>query len=158
MLPRALQVLHDAPGPSGLSPFKALFGRDRLGDSLPLPVEKECEDASQWWLKMRKQDEMVATALEDLVTKRCPQNTGHKARFCAGDNVWVLRPRVAVGDKVEPRWVGPCKVVQQLGAHTWRVQTSPSHVRDVADVEMKLHHAAVVGPSWTLWHRPDSPM
>ena len=62
LLPLALRRLHDAPGPAGISPYRALFGRERLVEGIPLPLERECEDALLWREKMQRADAELAAS------------------------------------------------------------------------------------------------
>jgi hypothetical protein len=114
-LPRAIRQLHDLPGPSGLSPFQVVFGRDRLDQFLPLPRDKDCEDALQWHAKMVEMDVMVAAKVNELHQKRQEAQKKHGGRpvFGIGDLVWVQRPPAIGGDKVDSRWTGPCKIMQR---------------------------------------------
>ena len=94
LLPVALRRIHDTPGPAGISPYRALFGRDRLQEGLPLPLERECEDAVQWHKDMVKADQQLAEKLNFLHQQR--QKGQKEARkppdFKIGATVWVLRP------------------------------------------------------------------
>ena len=45
LLPRVLNVIHDTPGESGLSPYQILFGRDRHTANIPYRPPRECEDS-----------------------------------------------------------------------------------------------------------------
>ena len=51
-LPWALKLLHGIPGPCGVGPYAALFGKDRLQEGIPHPVEGVCEDAIEFISRM----------------------------------------------------------------------------------------------------------
>ena len=63
-LPMTLATLRRTPNKTGLSPYTIVFGRDALEDGLPLPVEKEAEDAIEFKEKMEKVDARVKNMLE----------------------------------------------------------------------------------------------
>ena len=58
-LPTALGKIRVAPGPSGMSPFQIVYGRDILQQGLPLPVVQEAEDAVNFQERMSKVDSEV---------------------------------------------------------------------------------------------------
>ena len=69
-LPRAVQVYHDLPGPSGLSPYEIVFGgRIRsMGGILRRP-QIEALDAMEWIRRGKEIDENVARDLWELPKK-----------------------------------------------------------------------------------------
>ena len=150
-LPRALQLLHDIPGPAGVSPYFALFGRDRLAENLPLPCEHMAEDALIFAERMAKLDTEIRNTL-DRLHEQARKEWLNAPAFVAGDLVWTLRPRPLGIDKVSTMWVGPCKVLQRLSAHTYHVQLGDTTVRDVHTSQLKKHFASCVGPSWPLFY------
>ena len=74
-LPRVLRVYHDLVGESGYSPHEALFGRPRNLSGLPYILEKECEDAQQFFDKMELLDKRIALHLDRLHQKRVDHTT-----------------------------------------------------------------------------------
>jgi hypothetical protein len=62
-LPQTLDRIHDVKGESGLSPYEILFGRERPLGGVPYEPPKECEDAQQFFKRMKEIDEKVAMVL-----------------------------------------------------------------------------------------------
>jgi hypothetical protein len=155
-LPRALQLLHDVPGPAGVSPYFALFGRDRLQEHLPMPVEHECEDAVAFAERMSHLDGKLKETLDNIHQQREKEQHASTS-FCAGDLCWVIRPRPLGADKTSTWWIGPCPVVQRLSDHTYTVQISPTSTRDCHIAQLKRHFPSADGTSWPLHFSRDSP-
>ncbi len=59
-LPAIIDRIHDTPGESGLSPYQILFGRDRSLAGIPYTPPRECEDAQNFFLHMKRIDKVVA--------------------------------------------------------------------------------------------------
>ena len=155
LLPLALRRLHDAPGPAGISPYRALFGRDRLVEGIPLPLEKECEDALQWHSKMKEADRALAAKLDLLHSQRQARETWQRPpTFKMGDKVWVLRS--SGGNKLDSKWIGPCTLLRRKGAHTYDVQVSPTRTRSVHTSHIKPHFPTTNGTGWELFHKLDT--
>ena len=70
LLPKALRLIHDTPGESGLSPYEIVFGRHRPMAGLPYRPPKESEDATSFLERIKKQDAVVATQLNEIHRKR----------------------------------------------------------------------------------------
>ena len=121
-----------------------------------MPLEKECEDAVQWHKDMVKADQQLADRLNFLHQQRQKnRKEGRKQPdFKIGATVWVLRSPGG-GSKIHLKRIGPCKILQRLGEHTWRVQVSPSRHRDVHASHLLPHQPPLQGPSWTLFHHLD---
>lgn len=150
-LPKALQLLHDVVGPSGVSPYTSLFGRERTYGGLPLPEDHWAEDAIHFVQRMSDLDAQVQKTLEELHKQQ--ENEEEKLQtFVPGQKVWVLRPRSGDVDKMSSWWCGPCEVLQQLSTHTYRVQVGRSRTRDCHVNQLKAHHADSLGRSWPLWY------
>ena len=95
-LPRVLRVYHDTRGESGYSPFQIVFGRERFVAGAPLPVERECEGATQFMDRMEWLDKEVSKRLTQQLESRV--NRANAVRcvpptYKPGDWVWVLKPR-----------------------------------------------------------------
>ena len=52
LLPKALPVIHDTPGESGLSPYEVVFGRHRPMAGLPYRPLREAQDARVFMERM----------------------------------------------------------------------------------------------------------
>ena len=150
-LPVALQLLHDLPGPCGVSPYVALFGRDRLQHGIPHPMHRECEDAVNFIARMAKLHEKLRGDLEKLHAKLyVPEK--EIPTYNPDEKVWVLRPRPLGVEKTLSWWIGPCQVLKRLSAHTYEVQVGESKVRDVHVSQVKRYYPPLEGPSWDLFY------
>jgi FAD/FMN-containing dehydrogenase len=112
-LPRALRTLHDSAGPSGLSPFQVLFGRERWYGGVPYQPPTRAEDAVAFFERMQDIDHRVAKILNEEHAKTA--ETVNKRRkelpeLEINDKVWYLRPRTRTGEKLETYGIGPCVV------------------------------------------------
>ena len=139
-LPRVLRTYHDCPGESGLSPFQIVFGRDRNLAGQPYEVERECEGASSFFLRMEALDRQVAAELNcqhEVEARRLNAHRPVPTAFKAGDLVWVLRPRTTQVSKLDTWWVGPAKVEQRIGDLSYRVRVKPDLVHDVHRDQLK---------------------
>jgi hypothetical protein len=123
-LPAILDRNHDTPGESGLTPYQILFGRDRPLANLPYPPPRECEDAKQFFKRMKFIDESVSKALNDLHAKRVEkinENRQNPKPFQVGDVVYYRRPEGS-GTKLDTRWLGPAKTVAREGSQSYLIQ------------------------------------
>ena len=90
-LPRAVQLMHDLPGPSGLSPYEVVFGgRTRCLGGIPRQELKEAPDARDWLEQGRRIDAKVAEKLQTMQQKRA--DVPSEAR--------KAKPTYTMGDKV----------------------------------------------------------
>ena len=55
--------IHDLPGETGLSPYQIIFGRDKPLANIPYQPPRECEDAQQFFERMKEVDIKVARKL-----------------------------------------------------------------------------------------------
>ena len=60
VLPRAVQYIHDSPGPAGLTPYQVVFGRERFAGGVPRDLDQEAPDAVEFFQKMQQTDEFIA--------------------------------------------------------------------------------------------------
>ena len=135
-LPQALDRLHDAKGPSGLSPYEILFGRPRPLANLPYEPEKECEDAIQFFARMKNIDERVKNTMEELHHTQAQRfNRGKKGGepFAPGDKVWYRRPENS-GSPEDSRWLGPTVIRSREGESSNTVEVKPGYI-------MKAHRS-----------------
>ena len=142
-LPRVMRIYHDTPGESGLSPFEIVFGRPRNIAGLPYDIVRRCEGADYFMSRMDKVDKYVARKLREGHVVEAEQiNKRRKAPppYHVGDWVWVLRPRGGDVSALDTWWVGPCQVVGQEGAQSYKVTVKPDKVRDI--------HASHMKPFW----------
>ena len=140
-LPRAVCILHDLPGPTGLSPYEIVFGgRLRCLGGIPRQVPKEAPDAKEWLEHGRRIDSIVADKLNAVHQQRLQalnEARKEKPAFKVGDKVWLLRPRHVGTDKLASWWIGPCVVLARQGADSYVVEDKPGHERAAHSSQLK---------------------
>ena len=118
-LPRILFQYHDVVNETGHSPYKIMFGRDRMGLGIPYPPEKSCEDAENFFDRIAILDEQISAHMSTLHMKNAitfNEDKTTRPYFSPGDQVWLLKPKsLSSQSKLEPRWTGPMTVQQRLG-------------------------------------------
>jgi len=127
-LPRALRIHHDTIGPSGLSPYQIVFGRERNLPGLPTRMDKKCEDALDFMARMSRLDFDISKAMNELHERqkdKVNQRKGERPPFKVGDKVWVMRPKPLGGHKIQPWWAGPYPIVQRMGTRSYGVEWAP---------------------------------
>lgn len=126
ILPRVVNLIHDAVGESGLSPYQIVFGRDRPMANLPYRPTRECEDATDFFEKQRQTDEKVAKVLNEKHAHR-QEVINAKRRdwdpFDLGTYVWYRRPENS-GGKLYSRWTGPMEIIGREGENSYVLKTS----------------------------------
>ena len=60
-----LSKIHDAPGELGLSPYQIVFGRERTLPNIPYQPPHDCEDARNFFQRVKEIDERVARILNE---------------------------------------------------------------------------------------------
>ena len=143
-LPRAVRQLHDAPGPSGLSPFEIVFGRHRPCAGVPYEPPQVALDAVEFFEHQQEVDRRVADALNALHQRRAQQVNERRREpeaFQMNDKVWWLRPRGRTGDKLQSYWCGPCVVKRREGQHSYVIETREGHEVAVHRCHLKRHTA-----------------
>ena len=149
-LPRALHQLRIVTGPSGMSPHHVVFGRDIILEGVPLPTDKEAEDAVQFVHRMSEVDRNVQHALAQHHQRRQPNQTaGTDVEYQAGQRVWVLRPRRDM--KLSTWWTGPHIVKRRVGRDSFLVDVG-TKTRTCHRMQMKAWTPPLVGPSWPIHH------
>ena len=142
LLPRALRYLHDAPGPSGFSPYEIVFGRRRPLAGLPYHPVHEAVAGRQFLRQMRRQDEAVADLMNKVQEKRMAAVNAkrrHPPSFPIGTHVWYRPERQPGSDKLDVRWKGPCTVLQQVGASSYVVELRPGKRQSAHRTQLKLY-------------------
>ena len=140
ILPRAAQKINDSPGESGLSPYQILTGRSRNLAGVPIPVEREAQDALNFVRRQKEIDEKVAGIMNDLHEKVSARiNAGRKdpPEFVVGDLVWFLRPPSLTANKALPRWVGPCPIIERQGRASYLIEIRPGAPQAVHRSQLK---------------------
>ena len=90
---RVLQAYHDLPGPTGLSPHRILFLRDRVSRTLPwLNHGKVARDANAMMAQADDTAAKVCKALQDEQQKRAKNfKQGKVQKYALQHTVWVER-------------------------------------------------------------------
>ena len=65
-LPKTLDRYHDVPNLSGLSPYQIVFGRHRPLVNVPYTPVSQCEDARDFFARMKEIDLAVSQKMEEL--------------------------------------------------------------------------------------------
>ena len=141
MLPLVVDKLHDVPGVSGLSPYEIMFGRDRPMANIPLPQLRQCDSAMRFFQQQKEKDEKVARILNEIHEKATERYNATKRTpevFQAGDTVWYKRPEKS-GNKLDTRWIGPCKVTGRRGTNSYEVRVKENLVMDINAGDLKRY-------------------
>ena len=141
-LQRAVRMLHDVPGPSGLSPYQILYGRDRPYAGVPYEPPRAWPDAVAFFERQKAVDSQVARALHGIHEQRAKQVNQRRRELAAlvpRQKVWWLRPKGRTGDKLDTEWVGPCIVVQRVGEHSYVIENREGRQIDVHRCHLKEH-------------------
>ena len=128
LLPRAINIIHDAPGESGLSPYEILFGRERYMARVPYNPPRYCEDALEFFERMDSIDEEISQELNSLHRREAARIHAHRKERHAlprGRKVWYKRPE-GWGNKLHSRWVGPGVVLLREGESSYKISTGPN--------------------------------
>ena len=134
-LPRALRIHHDTVDPQlGMTPYQAVFGRDRPLGGLPWPVERESLEAKDFFDHMEELDRLLADKLnaahEKLASKANSSRT-KRPPYGVDSWVWLRRPKEVGGMKLQTWWKGPYRVHSWVGdaSYTlWIPRTGPLEV------------------------------
>ena len=141
-LPRAIRLLHDVPGPAGISPYQILYGRERPYAGVPYEAPIMSPDAVSFFQEQAEMDRKVARVLNDLHQERAEKVNAWRRNpgaLVPDQKVWWLRPRGRPGEKLETYWVGPCRVIRRVGEHSYVVETRPGHQIDAHRCQLMAH-------------------
>ena len=155
-LPRVLQIYHDTPGESGVSPFQFMFGRDRNLAGSPYVEPRECESAFKFFKRQEAMDIQISQRMNVLHKKeesRVNSKLSDPMSFQPGDRVWVLRPKGSFVSKFDTWWVGPALVQSRKGKMSYTVRVSEGAVQHVHRDQLKLvEGGALTGTSIPLYY------
>ena len=138
-LPAALNHIHNLPGPTGLSPYQILFGRERIMGNVPYTPSIENEDAVDFFSRMKELDEHVSKTLNFIHEKRAATENAKvpsPPEFSVGQKVWYRRPEGS-GNKLDSRWLGPALIDQRLGQDSYAVRVGERTVLTAPAVWIK---------------------
>ena len=130
---RVLQVYHDLPGPTGLSPHRILFLRDRVSRTLPwLNHDKVARDANAMMAEADDTAGKVCKALQDEHDKRAKYfKQGKVQKYALPDTVWVERHHKDVLSRHrQASWYVLVVIVPKVGQDVYAVRVGDNKILD----------------------------
>ena len=129
ILPLVLWCINSTPGVNiKYTPHQIVFGREApgFGDDPPLHTPKSSPNAARWVAYMRGLREEIAEELGQIHRKeeeRFAREHRPVLDFPVGSLVYVELRHDERPNKLGPRFLGPCKVIQRLHEDTYKVET-----------------------------------
>ena len=130
---RVLQAYHDLPGPTGLSPHRILFLRDRVSRTLPwLNHGTVAREANAMMAEADDTAAKVCKALQDEHDKRAKYfKQGKVQKYALQDTVWVERHHKDVLSRHrQASWYVPGVIVRKVGQDVYAVRVGDSKILD----------------------------
>ena len=130
---RVLQAYHDLPGPTGLSPHRILFLRDRVSRTLPwLNHGKVARDANAMMAEADDTAAKVCKALQDEHDKRAKYfKQGMVQKYALQDTVWVERhDKDVLSRHRQASWYVPGVIVRKVGQDVYAVRVVDNKILD----------------------------
>ena len=130
---RVLQAYHDLPGPTGLSPHRILFLRDRVSRTLPwMNHGKVARDANAMMAEADDTAAKVCKALQDEHDKRAKYfKKGKVQKYALQDTVWVERHHKDVLSRHrQASWYVPGVIVRKVGQDVYAVRVGDNKILD----------------------------
>ena len=130
---RVLQAYHHLPGPTGLSPHRILFLRDRVSPTLPwLNHGKVARDANAMMAEADDTAAKVCKALQDEHEKRAKYfKQGKVQKYALQDTVWVERHHKDVLSRHrQASWYVPGVIVRKVGQDVYAVRVGDNKILD----------------------------
>ena len=130
---RVLQAYHHLPGPTGLSPHRILFLRDRVSRTLPwLNHGKVARDANAMMAEADDTAAKVCKALQDEHDKRAKYfKQGKVQKYALQDTVWVERHHKDVLSRHrQASWCVPWVIVRKVGQDVYAVRVGDNKILD----------------------------
>ena len=125
-LPRVLRIHHDTMDPTmGMSPYQAVFGRERALGGVPWTTEKNCKEAEEYFSHMAEMDSAIAQRMNlahEVIARRVNGRRHKRPPYELGDWVWVRRPKPVGGVKLQTWWRGPYQVEARVGDCSYKVR------------------------------------
>ena len=142
-LPRVLRLRHDLPDPLiGFSPYQLTFGRERPLSGLPYSLPRMSPDAENFIDGITAIDAWALKLLREELQKE-ERNANRTRPFWLGGNfrvndwVWIQRPTAFIGPKIQTSWLGPVRITERVGEHSFQVKLGPHNFHEVHTDEMK---------------------
>ena len=133
LLWRVLQAYHDLPGPTGLSPHRILFLRDRVSRTLPwMNHGKVARDANAMMAEADDTAAKVCKALQDEHDKRAKYfKQGKVQKYALQDTVWVERHHKDVLSRHrQASLYVPGVIVRKVGQDVYAVRVGDNKILD----------------------------
>ena len=130
---RVLQAYHDLPGPTGLSPHRILFLRDRVSHTLPwLNHGKVARDGNAMMAEADDTAAKVCKALQDEHDKRAKYfKQGKVQKYALQDTVWVEQHHKDVLSRHrQASWYVPGVIVRKVGQDVYAVRVGDNKILD----------------------------
>ena len=130
---RVLQAYHDLPGPTGLSPHRILFLRDRVSRTLLwMNHGKVARDANAMMAEADNTAAKVCKALQDEHDKRAKYfKQGKVQKYALQDTVWVERHHKDVLSRHrQASWYVPGVIVRKVGQDVYAVRVGDNKILD----------------------------
>ena len=130
---RVLQAYHDLPGPTGLSPHRILFLRDRVSRTIPwLNHGKVARDANAMMAEADDTAAKVCKALREEHDERAKYfKQGKVQKYALQDTVWVERHHKDVLSRHrQASWYVPGVIVQKVGQDVYAVRVGNNKILD----------------------------
>ena len=130
---RVPQAYHDLPGPTGLSPHRILFLRDRVSRTLPwLNHGKVARDANAMMAEADDTAAKVCKALQDEHEKRAKYfKQGKVQKYALQEAVWVERHHKDVLSRHrQASWYVPGVIVWKVGQDVYAVRVGNNKILD----------------------------
>ena len=157
-LPRALRIHHDTVDETGVSPYVAVFGRERNLAGAPYQPPRECPTATEFCRRMELSDRAIAEALNEAHAKVQAEVNQHRRPrppFVEGDWVWLMRPPGVTGPKMDHWWKGPYRVAARTGQSSYTLFLGPNQTQEAHLDQLKpCHWDMDLGSSYPLvWRK-----
>ena len=130
---RVLQAYHDSPGPTGLSPHRIQFLRDRVSRTLPwLNHGKVARDASAMMAEADDKAANVCKALQDEHERRAKYfKQGKVQKYALRDTVWVERHHKDVLTRHrQASWYALGVIVRKVRQDVYAVRVGDNKILD----------------------------
>ena len=130
---RVLQAYHDLPGPTGLSPHRILFLRDRVSRTLPwMNHGNVARDANAMMSEADDTAAKVCKALQDEHDKRAKYfKQGKVQKYALQDTVWVERHHKDILSRHrQASWYVPGVIVRKVGQDVYAVLVGDNKILD----------------------------
>jgi hypothetical protein len=109
---------------------------------VPLEETRRAEDAVAFFERQAEVDKKVSAVMQEIHDKTMQQLNRRRRELPpipVGSKVWYLRPRGRTGEKLETYWIGPARVVERRGEHSYVVELEPGRMQEAHRSQLKEH-------------------